>query len=238
LGAHLPFAAFDRRHVIDFIGTFPNNSQKRLAATVLKNLTRVARYHGLIAVDQTTGLRLRTGRPRARLWTPEEKDRWLTAAAPVPHMLTAFRLLEYTCQRPIDVLAMTWRQVSDAGIELVQLKTGVRLIVPLHPALREHLAGVPRTSIMLVSRRGRRVPYRAFNHQFQRISQLAGVDAQARDLRRTGMVNMALAGATVPMIAAVSGHSVDRCARILETYLPRGRALTEAAIHKLSEYKG
>ncbi len=44
---------------------------------------------------------------------------------------------------------------------------------------------------------------------------------QRRDLRRTAMVRMAEAGATTPQIAAVSGHSIDSCQKILDVYLPR-----------------
>ena len=44
---------------------------------------------------------------------------------------------------------------------------------------------------------------------------------QRRDLRRTGIVRLAEAGATTPQIAAISGHSIDYCAKILDVYLPR-----------------
>jgi integrase len=44
---------------------------------------------------------------------------------------------------------------------------------------------------------------------------------QRRDLRRTGIVRMAEGGATTPQIAAVSGHQIDYCQRIIDTYLPR-----------------
>lgn len=47
------------------------------------------------------------------------------------------------------------------------------------------------------------------------------IGLQRRDLRRTGMVMLALAGATIPQIAALSGHSVDQTAKIIETYIPR-----------------
>jgi hypothetical protein len=50
---------------------------------------------------------------------------------------------------------------------------------------------------------------------------------QRRDLRRTGIVRLAEAGATTPQIAAISGHSIDRCQRIIDVYLPRR---TEVAI--------
>ena len=51
------------------------------------------------------------------------------------------------------------------------------------------------------------------------------------------MVRMAEAGATVPQIAFVSGHSIEATQRILETYLPRNRDLAEIAITRLAAYK-
>ena len=44
---------------------------------------------------------------------------------------------------------------------------------------------------------------------------------QRRDMRRTGIVRLAEAGATTPQIAALSGHAIDHCQRIIDTYLPR-----------------
>jgi hypothetical protein len=82
-----------------------------------------------------------------------------------------------------------------------------------------------------------REDYLRFNERFRRIAKRAGLDAQARDFRRTAMVRMAEAGASVPEIAAVSGHTIDRTTRILETYLPRTLKLAEGAITKLAEHK-
>jgi integrase len=59
------------------------------------------------------------------------------------------------------------------------------------------------------------VKYLRFNERFRRIADRAKIDAQARDLRRTAMVRMAEAGATVPQVASVSGHSIDATQRIL-----------------------
>jgi hypothetical protein len=106
-----------------------------------------------------------------------------------------------------------------------------------HPALQAHLDSLPRTSAMIVTYNDRPVRYRRFNARFSRVCKRASIDAQARDLRRTAMVSMALAGATVPEIASVSGHSVETTQRILDTYLPRNRELGELAITKLSEYQ-
>jgi len=53
---------------------------------------------------------------------------------------------------------------------------------------------------------------------------------QRRDLRRTGMVRMALAGATTTQIAAVSGHTIAHTQRILDVYIPRRGEVAAAAI--------
>src|SRR5437763_5132403 len=240
LGPTLPFASFTRRAVVDFIETYPKPHQRRQVAAVLKNLFKLARYHGIVATDETAGLRLKTNRPRDRVWSEDEISRWLHAAAGEdPHMITAFLLLQYTAQRPSDVLRMTWPQYSGSAIRLRQQKTGTLLDIPAHPELRDHLDGLARsrTSLTIVTYRGRPVKYLRFNERFRRVAQRAGIDAQARDLRRTAMLRMAEADATVPQIASVSGHSIEATQRILETYLPRNRDLAEIAITRLAEYK-
>jgi integrase len=240
LGPALPFASFTRRAVVDFIESYAKPHQRRQAAAVLKNLFKLARYHGVVSSDETAGLRLKTSRPRDRVWSDDEVARWIDAAAVEdPHMATAFLLLQFTAQRPSDVLRMTWPQYSGSAIRLRQQKTGALLDIPVHPVLRAHLDGLSRSgaSFTIVSYRGRPVPYLRFNERFRRVAERAGIDAQARDLRRTAMLRMAEAGATVPLIASVSGHSIEATQRILETYLPRNRDLAEVAITRLAKYK-
>lgn len=54
-------------------------------------------------------------------------------------------------------------------------------------------------------------------------------DIEYRDLRRTGMCLMREFGVPVEYIALISGHSIDRTKKILETYLPRNpRAAAQA----------
>jgi integrase-like protein len=240
LGPGLPFASFTRRAVVDFIESYGKRHQQRQSAAVLKNLFKLARYHGVVAADETAGLRLKTSRPRDRIWTDDEVARWIeVAGAEDPHMTTAFLLLQFTAQRPTDVLRMAWPQYSGSAIRLRQQKTGALLDIPVHPILRDHLDGLARSgsSLTIVAFRGRPVKYLRFNERFRRAAQKAGIDAQARDLRRTAMLRMAEAGATVPQIASVSGHSIEATQRILETYLPRNRDLAEIAITRLAGYK-
>jgi hypothetical protein len=55
---------------------------------------------------------------------------------------------------------------------------------------------------------------------------------QRRDIRRTGIVQLALAGATTPQIAALSGHSIDDVQTILDTYLPRRGEVALGGVEK------
>lgn len=83
-------------------------------------------------------------------------------------------------------------------------------------------------------------PYKVdhFRHEFRRIANAAGLnDLQFLDLRRSAVVRLAEAGCTVPQIAAITGHQLDRTLRILETYLPRNTEMARAAIHTLESYR-
>jgi hypothetical protein len=56
LGPALPFGSFTRRAVVDFVETYAKPHQRRQVAAVLSNLFKLARYHGIIATDETEGL--------------------------------------------------------------------------------------------------------------------------------------------------------------------------------------
>ncbi|MDF3073003.1 MAG: putative phage integrase family protein [Alphaproteobacteria bacterium] len=107
--------------------------------------------------------------------------------------------------------------------------------------LLEELAQTPRAAATIVISEATGLPYREdhFRHQFARLRRLAGLpnETQFRDLRRTAVVRLAEAGCTVPEISAISGHTIERTAQILEVYLPRTGAVAANAIAKLEEYR-
>ena len=186
---------------------------------------------------------------RSEIWTQEDELRFLEAAR--PSLRLAFMLLLYTVQRPSDVLAMTRGRVSERGgrlyIRLTQQKTSTLLEVPVHDRLEPLLRGRMEAggSLLLVpSPRGkpwtRRNFSRAWDHDLARANRRLARDLfrtgmkkaevraelesrhrQRRDLRRTGIVRLAEAAATTPQIASISGHSIDFCQKIIDTYLPR-----------------
>jgi integrase len=157
-------------------------------------------------------------------------------AAAGPDIGLACAILLYTAQRPADALAMTWGQVQTRDgrlwVTLRQAKTGELIDVPAHRDLAELLNAADRRSVMVVpSPTGLAWVYRNFSHPWDKARDKAGIiGLQQRDLRRTGMVRMAEAGATTAQIAAVSGHTIDQTARILDTYIPRRGEVAAGAI--------
>ena len=85
--------------------------------------------------------------------------------------------------------------------------------------------------LLVPSPRGLHWQYRNFSRAWDAACDKAGIEGvQRRDLRRTAMVRMAVAGATTAQIAAVSGHTIDQTARILDTYIPRRGEVAAQAI--------
>lgn len=158
LGPALPFASFTRRVVVDLIESYEKMHQRQPAAAVLQNLYKLAQYHGIVATNEAARLRLKTNKPRDRIWSDGEIAGWIDAAASESHMVTGFLLLQFTAQRPSDVLRMTWPQYSGTAIRLRQQKTGALLDVPVHPVLRDRLDGMARspTTLTIVAHRGGR----------------------------------------------------------------------------------
>jgi len=84
--------------------------------------------------------------------------------------------------------------------------------VPLHPALRAEIALRlhPKSELIAPSPTGMVWDKNNFARRFRAVREAAGLPEglQFRDLRRTAMVRLAEAGASLAQIAAVSGHPV------------------------------
>ncbi len=183
---------------------------------------------------------LRT-RPRQAIWTHEQEERFLEACERLgrPSIRLAYMLAVWTAQREGDVLRMAWSDYDGEALHVRQSKTGRRLEIPVAAPLRAELESAPRVSPVIVAdERGR--PWKAdnFRHVFARVREAAGIEGvRFQDLRRTAIVRLAEAGCTVPEIASISGHAIDYCQRIIDTYLPRTRELARAAVVKLENIR-
>ncbi len=240
LGRARPFSELNRMAVVDYVESWPDWHQQRKTAAVLRNLFNVAAYYGVGDRAHVSDLRLSTGKPRTTIWTDEQIDAWLAAAAghrQAETMTCAMQILRYTAQRPTDALAMTTDNYMGDRIELRQMKTRTLIWVPTHSALRTFLDGTRPLAAgsHLIGRDIRAVPYSSFIVWFGEIRKAAGLDEhdlQPRDLRRTAAVRLAEASCTAPEIAAITGHSIEEAQRILDTYVPRTYGMAQNAVRK------
>lgn len=223
----LPIKDLTRQVVVEYIENFDAPSASRNAASVLSCLFHEGQYRGYIEHNPAQKLRLKRTAPRQQVWTLENIQDFLDTCED-PLVTNYFMLCRYTAQRPGDCAAMTWKQYDGDMIELIQQKTKKRLWVPVHQDLKRHLDNVPRDSIAICGV----YSFTQLRDRERPIRKKLGIDAQVRDLRRTAMVAMSEAGATIQQIAAVSGHSIERARSILETYIPRNAEMAKGAVVK------
>lgn len=208
------------------------------AFAVLRIILEIARDRDVIEVNPAAKPRLSTAEARDTIWQDDDFLRVTQLAG--AEVRVALFLLLYTAQRPGDVVRMAWSQYDPAqGRILVrQEKTGKRmrelLGIPVHRALRAALEGAARRGpLVTVHPNGRSWTAARLRLHIQAVMELAEVDPrvyQVRDLRRTAVVKLAEAGASVPQIAAVTGHGMKQVEKILAVYLPRRSDVAAAGI--------
>ncbi len=240
---HPPLASIERKHVRAFYRSMqPTPAQAAGVIRVLRLLLNFAVDEGLLQQNPAQKQRLAAQKPRQAVWEPEDVDRFAKAARDLgrPSMALAVLLGANLGQREGDVLVLAWSQFDGTSIHVWQRKTGRLVSVPVTTELRQALAAAPREApnVLISETTGR--PYKEdhFRHEFARIRKVAGIGALwFMDLRRTAVVRLAEAGCSVPEIAAITGHELQRTVTILETYLPRTTIMARNAIAKLEEYK-
>lgn len=212
--------------------------QAKYRMQVLSILMNFAITEGVITINPCKAVKVKTPKPRSQLWEREDIDAILKVAPRV--VRRAILLALYTGQRPGDVLKMTYHDYNGQSIMVTQAKTNVKLEIVALPELQKELADKIRSSIFLVpTYKGTPFKVESFDKEFGKARAAAGVDAGLRfnDFRRTSVVNLARAGCTVPEIVGITGHSINTCQTILDTYLPKDRIAGANGIAKLHEYR-
>ena len=240
-----PLASLRRRICREWYLSLREQGSDARAALVMSVLTLLLQFavdEEIITTNPARNLRLRTPKPRAAVWRPEDVEALCKAAlkAGRPSIALAVRLAAGLGQREGDILRLAWSQYAGGAFRIRQAKTGAFIEVPAGEALREELAVAPRRGPVILINENTRRPWRSdtFSHVFADIRAAAKLaHLQFRDLRRTAVVQLAEAGCTVPEIASITGHSIDRSAAIVEVYLPRNSTMARSAVTKLEEYK-
>ncbi len=228
-----------RRDVLEWRDTIAKRG-RREADNLVGALARVlvhAKSYGEININPLADIeRLYSVDRSDMIWLPEHVAAF-TKAAPV-EMCQALVLAMHTGQRQGDLLRLPWAAYDGLRIKLTQSKTGQPVSVRCTSALKRMLDGMPRRGpLILTTKTGRAWKKRHFADQWQAASEAAGIsDLHFHDIRGTAVTMLAEAGCSVPEIAAVTGHSLVTAQRILDVYLSRTAALSDAAIFKLEAY--
>mgnify|MGYP007100052679 CR=1 FL=1 len=144
-----------------------------------------------------------------RSWTDDElaqfEKRW-------PRGTTErliYELALYTGQRRGDLAKMTWADIKDGGINVVQQKTGAKLWIPLHPSLADELAATPKShAVVVAAASGGSYTPRYLGTSFARAIDAAGLASECvlHGLRKAAARRLAEAGATDAEIMSITGH--------------------------------
>jgi integrase len=201
----------------------------------LRILIHFAIDQGLRSDDPTTRIK-KFASSEFHTWTDDEiaqfEVRWPIGSTP----RLAFALLLYTGQRRSDVVRMTWDDIEDNPIRVIQKKTGAKLLVPIHPELTSILATLSDRHGHILKTSFRK-PFAGAgfgNFMADRIAE-AGLPERCvtHGLRKAASRRLAEAGCSANEIAAITGHAtlaeVSRYTKAAEQ-----RRLAQAAIHRLS----
>lgn len=210
--------------------------EKRKRRAVLSALSETAMDEGKTHANEAR-VKLKTPPRRQKIVEAAPLEKLMAAVAKHDYALTLqtiYAMLLFTAQRPTDCLRTARANRKDGWIRIWQSKGKKWVRVPEHALLTAALdrAEAAWPSEFLISYPdGREVPWWQLNRWSREIRATAkATDIQDRDYRRTGVVMMAEAGATVPMIASISGHTKAEVNHIIETYLPATPRLAKAAI--------
>lgn len=187
------------------------------------------------------------------IWTEGDITKFMTDA-PV-ELQRAMILAIHTGQRYDDLVRLRWSDFDGEWISLKPSKVNraskiVIVNVKVTVALKAMLKATPKTGPFILTRENGAPWHTAKNNKelgkqwraHMIACGLYGDDPKTRlhfnDLRGTAVTLLSVAGATVPQIASLTGHTLESVNRILERYLARTRPLSEAAIIAFENAEG
>lgn len=219
--------------------------------TVLARILSVAKDRGEIATNQCEkGGRVYASDRADIIWTAADIEIFCKKAS--KELQFALLLALWTGQRLGDLRRLTWAAYDGACIRLQQskggrkakkngrkAKAGPRVTIPVSKVLKAALdkakASATTTTILCTSR-GTPWTEDGFQASWQKAYTRSGLPRglHFHDLRGTAVTRLALAGCTVPEIAAITGHSMKDVEAILQAHYLGGRIeLAVQAIEKL-----
>lgn len=235
-----PISTVDRLAAMGWLDGIKQLPSRRIARAVLMALYGHALDRGWIDHNPILGLRMAVPKARDRYVLPDEFQRLREAAreAGAPDWFdVGLHLYLFTAQRRGDGLLLPWPK--QGLIHLRQTKTRQLVAIPVHRDLAAVLATFPRRGVsIMIDEHGKPVSSQMMGRLYRKVRQAAGLDdLQIRDFRRTAVVRMAEAGCTVPQIASITGHTIQRTQQIIDTYFVATEATARAAIDRWEQHQ-
>lgn len=243
----VPVEEITRSCISNFYESLCKNKGLRMGHAVIAVLRLLLQYavdKGAIKINSASRPKTETPDSRDTVWTPQEQSHMVKTADKMGELAIGTAIICGAClgQREADLLRLDWNKYTKGAFRLKQQKTERWIEVPAHRILKERLATlIPEVGGLIIKADsyGGRMTQTYFSHKFQRVRDEAvkTMPSCARlkflDLRRTAVVRMAEAGCTEFEISAVTGHKIETCRQILETYLPRTSKMARNAINKI-----
>lgn len=256
-----PARRISRGMVQDFYEELQAGGRLAQANAVLRVAGVLFKYgldRDLVAINPAERPGLTGTAPRLRVWSEAELAAVVAAAdvLDLPSIGDAVLLAAWTAQREGDLLRARWGDLVDGRLRARQSKRGAQVAVRLAPPVVARLAAAKArlesfgvtpgglTPLVLCEMTGRAWNAWTFSHRFAAVRAAAAADCPSlqagehglgvtfQDLRDTGITRLASGGATIPEIAAVSGHSEKSVYGTLRHYLALGQDLADSAIDK------
>jgi integrase len=177
---------------------------------VLRLILKMAKRRRIITSNPMEGLRM----PRKAIkgfpaWSAEQIAAYEAHWKSGTRERLAFALLLYTAQRRSDVVTMGRQHIRDGLIHVIQQKTGSRLGIPIHRALKAELDQIPAGQLTLMQTEyGKPFSGPGFTNWFRDSAVAAGVaGCTPHGLRKNASAALAEAGCTDKQIMAITGHA-------------------------------
>ena len=223
-----------RDHFFEWRDQYAATSRKAdYAWSVLRRILSWAHNRGKVTTNQAVNPgRLYDSDRSDKIWSSEHIDAFCRSAP--EEMRFALSLALYTGQRQGDLLQMTWQDYDGKFINVRQGKTGKRVRVPVHKALKTILDAQPKRSFFILSMKsGKQWKSDWFRHCWGRASKHAGIqNLHFHDLRGTAITKLSEAQCTPQEIASISGHNLEHIGNILSKYVSLSEKHAESGMRK------
>jgi integrase len=207
-------AKLERQHVMTMLsGRAETPTASNNFLRLLKMLMQFAIDEGMRPDNPVVGIkRIKVKGDGFHAWTEEEIARFEERHPVGTKARLALALLLYTAQRRGDVVGMGRQHIRNGVLHVQQQKTGIKLEIPLHPALAAIIEATPSEHLtFLTTEYGRAFTSNGFGNWFRERCNEAGLsECSAHGLRKAASRRLAEAGVSTLELGSITGHQTLR----------------------------